>query len=35
MLFGYGRHNGRKWRAVLMRKQGMQRLKRRSSSEAK
>jgi hypothetical protein len=35
MLFGYCRHNERKWRATLMRRQGMQGLKRRSFSKAK
>jgi hypothetical protein len=35
MLFGYGRHDERKWRAALMRRQGTQGLKRRSSFEAK
>jgi hypothetical protein len=35
MLFGYGRHDRRKWRAALMRRQGTQGLKRRSFSEAK
>ncbi len=35
MLFGYYRHDERKWRATLMRRQGMQGLKRRSFSKAK
>jgi hypothetical protein len=35
MLFGFGKHNGNKWRATLMRRQGAQGAKRRSSFEAK
>jgi hypothetical protein len=35
VLFGYGRHDKRKWRATLMRRQGTQGLKRRSFAEAK
>jgi hypothetical protein len=35
MLFGYGRHDGRKWRATLMRRQRMQGFKKRSSFETK
>jgi hypothetical protein len=35
MLFGYVKQNGKMWRATLMRRQGAQGLKRRSSFEAK
>jgi hypothetical protein len=35
MFIGYGKHNERKWRATLMRRQGTQGLKKRSSFETK
>jgi hypothetical protein len=35
ILFGYGGQDARKWKATLMERQGMQGLKRKSSSEIK
>ncbi len=35
ILFDYGEQDARKWKATLMRRQGMQALKRKSSSKIK